>query len=69
VLGALAAVFGGSSHSDAVPAPMPVATDGTPQPAAVAAVADAAAQTAPPAEEKPKKRGFWSRVFGGDKKK
>ena len=69
VLGALAAVFGGSSHSDAVPAPMPVATDGTPQPATVAAVAEAAGQTAPPADEKPKKRGFWSRIFGGDKKK
>jgi hypothetical protein len=69
VLGALAAAFGGGRHSDAVPAPMPVATDGAPQPAAVAAVAETATEPATPDGEKPKKRGFWSRIFGGDKKK
>ncbi len=65
VLGALAAVFGGSSHTDAVPAPAAVATDGSPQPAAVSAVTATAETVAQPADEKPKKRGFWSRIFGG----
>jgi len=63
VLGALAAVFG-SGSSDAVPAPVPVATDGVAPPAAVPAVAEVTDPAAPvPPVQPEKKRGFWSRVF------
>jgi penicillin-binding protein 1A len=60
VLGALAAVFGGGGSAH-VPAPVPVATDGTAPPVVVPAVTEAAPAPAPQPE---RRRGFWSRVFG-----
>jgi membrane peptidoglycan carboxypeptidase len=72
VLGAIAAVFGGGGggeEREASPAPPPTAVEaGLPAPGAPAAVEAAAGAPsvveAPPAPEKPKKRGFWSRFFG-----
>jgi penicillin-binding protein 1B len=68
-LDALAGVFG----KDSGPPPMPVGATGlpaAPPPPHSAGTAGAPAQPAP-AEAEPapqKKRGFWSRIFGGGKK-
>jgi penicillin-binding protein 1A len=74
VLGAIAAVFGagGGEEREAPPAPPPApppaaAEAGLPAPEPAAAVEAAAPAPsvveAPPAPEKKKKRGFWSRFF------
>jgi penicillin-binding protein 1A len=66
VFGTIASVLGGGgSEPAAAPAPVPVATDG----AAPVAVAVEAPSAAPAPDAQPeKKRGFWSRLFGGGKK-
>ena len=81
LLDRLAGVFGAgqetrpvSAEEVGMPEPRPTSTAGAPAPPAPAppAAAPPAAKPAPPkVEEEPKKRGFWSRVFGrgGDDKK
>ena len=68
-LDALAGVFG----KDLGPPPMPVDATGLPVPPSPPNSAGTAGAPAPPgaaeAEPAPKKRGFWSRVFGGGRDK
>jgi len=72
LLDRLAGVFGKDSHTPPIaadqaglPVPPPTSTTGAPTATAPAAANDTAGASA---EEPKKKRGFWSRVFGGDKK-
>jgi penicillin-binding protein 1A len=68
VMGTLAAVFGGGAGKSVSSSQVAVATDGAAAPAPVAAVTEAAPEPAPAAAPE-KRKGFWSRLFGGGGKK